>query len=394
MPIRSNWDQILHAGGDPRAISVKTPEEELRQRVLAAATPAQGQRPTLDDYLARMSPYLPKQQAPVQVPQAQGINPLQLMVAQQLMSALQPQRSVTPKVPKNSMWITPQMIQGAAQTNVAEQRLGQEDQAMAQSQMAQMLQNQMAQERMNIDQSQFQQQQEQATALAQYHTVGQILASQAAADRQAEYNTQILQRQKDLLAERARLKAEDPATALQTELTEARIRAANRSGAGGAGGGLQLRQGEGFSVWDPKTRTLVPIEPQAPEQKPTGPLEAIYNALTGRGQPKKSTKQKQAAATLKGTELRNKQLETSMQKTGYGGMSNNEIQQAHAAQVRIYYGMPPSEGTPERAVYDSLNAEWLKRFGNAGTGAAPGASAGGAVPGEESYAERRKRLGR
>ena len=78
---------------------------------------------TLEDYLARMQPYAPKPRAQVQVPQVQQVNPMQMMVAQQLMTALQPQQSVTPSVPKNSMWITPQMIQGAAQTNVAEQRL-------------------------------------------------------------------------------------------------------------------------------------------------------------------------------------------------------------------------------------------------------------------------------
>lgn len=192
---------------------------------------------TLDDYLARMSPYLPKQQAPVQVPQAQQINPLQLMVAQQLMSALQPQRSVTPAVPKNSMWLTPQMIQGAAQTNVAEQRLGQDQQALGQNQIAQVLQNQQAQERMGLERAQLQNQLNQpgAAEQAKLHTVGQILANEMMVERQAASQDAMLNRQIEVERQKRELPRTEQEIA-DLAYTQALTGAANRRGSSGADG--------------------------------------------------------------------------------------------------------------------------------------------------------------
>ena len=314
---------------------------------------------TLEDYLARMSPYLPKQQAPVQAPQAQAINPLQLMVAQQLMSALQPQRSVTPAVPKNSMWITPQMIQGAAQTNVAEQRLGQEDQAMAQSQMAQMLQNQMAQERTGLERAQLQNQLNQpgAAEQAKLHMVGQILASQMTADRQAEYDARRLQEQKDLEIWRAG----QPPTERDKAYIDYMKALTGKTAGGGAGGAGGM---------DPyKVTALVNAGVISPQQGNKILTEAgvvaepsfdefVVNAALAQ--------QKQRATASK---------------------ANAEIAKNTGPKQM-------SEATARFVLNNVESTEEHKAAAKAVLGLAPAGAAGGAVPGEESYAERRKRLGR
>jgi len=315
---------------------------------------------TLDDYLLRLQPYAPKPQAPVQLPQAQQINPLQLMVAQQLMSALQPQRSVTPKVPKNSMWITPQMIQGAAQTNVAEQRLGQEDQAMAQSQMAQMLQNQMAQERMGLERAQLQNQLNQpgAAEQAKLHMVGQILANEMMVNRQAAMQDEILNRQMEAEKQKRELPLTEQEKA-SLDYIKALTGQVGARGGGAAGGWTKYEIiqaiNAGLMTREEGQRLLA-------QQGLAAPPASLGEEMQGWFAPK-SPKERTVEANATIAEQKAKTA-TQPKKAGYEGFKDEAIQREWPTMKNAYI-TPPEEGTPERAVYDSLRAELLKRFGNA-----------------------------
>ena len=194
---------------------------------------------TMEEYLARLTPHLPQQQARPQLPQPQSaVNPLELLVAQQLMSALRPQPSVTPSV-KNKPWVSPQMIQGAAQTNVAEQRLAQDNRQLDQSQTNAVVQSQAAQQRVAMDRARLQNELNQPTPeeQAKLDLVGKLLASELAVDRQQAIEGTRFEKDKEMAEFKNQLPPTEKDQALMDYYKALAGRASQESG-GGAGAGM------------------------------------------------------------------------------------------------------------------------------------------------------------
>lgn len=325
---------------------------------------------TLEDYLAQMQPFLPKQQAPVQMPQVPQINPLELMVAQELMSALQPRRSVTPRVPKNSAWITPQMVQGAAQTNVAEQRLRQDDQALAQSRMNAIMQNQAVQQRIAIDQAR-QLQKPTAAEQAQLKLASDFFVNEMMTTRQETLQEAMLNRQ----IEAERQKRELPLTEQQqADLAQTKAHTAyygaltEKAGAGEGGAGVltpnQVAYQVAMGLWTPEEGRRYQAE-----HGMAAPPATMGEQMLGWFAPKPAKERKlEAETTIKEQEAKEA---VAPKKTGLEGFSDKEVQSAYMATQNLNFVRPTREG-PQKDAVDAIAAEYRKRFLKGVPGAATG----------------------